>query len=232
MKDVNLSKCKFNDEMVSYMYGELSSDETSTLELHLVECSACTDEFAAISSSRYEVYDWKKLEFDPLETPTFDLPLEVGVGVSWSDRIRAAFARGWALPAFSFAAFAIVSVVATGLIWQRSGNTEIASRKLDPAPVTAPEKGEISVAAEGERTDAAVEEPTVQPDNTALKSKRSPTRRSDAEPVKSTHVRPVEVKQTTAKNEKKAVLSLNEYADDEEDTSLRLAELLEDIGSR
>jgi hypothetical protein len=229
MNDLNFSECKFNGEMVSYMYGELSSEETSVFELHLVDCSACTDEFAAISSSRYEVYDWKKLEFDPLETPNFDVPLGVGTGASWSDRIRVVFARGWAVPAFSLAAIAIVSVVATGLIWQRSGNIELASRTFYPVPVN----DEISVPAETEVATTTVDkldELTVK--DRVSKSKRSTPRTFDSEPVKATRVRPVEVKQTTAKNEKKAVPSLNEYADDEEDTSLRLAELLEDIGSR
>src|SRR5881392_3406899 len=102
MKDVNFSKCKFNGDMVSYMYGELPSDESTVFEQHLLDCTNCTDEFAAISSSRYEVYDWKKLEFDPLETPSFEIPVGEAAGVSWSDKVRAVFARGWMVPAFSF----------------------------------------------------------------------------------------------------------------------------------
>src|SRR6478609_2180441 len=139
MKDANITECKFSGEMVSYMYGELSSDETSAFERHLLDCSSCTDDFAAISSSRYEVYDWKKLEFDPLETPSFDIPFEVTADLSWAQKIRAAFGS-WAVPAVSFAAFAIVSIVAAALIWQSSGDVEFVSRTIAPEPVVAPVK--------------------------------------------------------------------------------------------
>src|SRR5438046_1022119 len=107
MKEVNVSKCKLNGEMVSYMYGELSTNEGLAFERHLVDCSECTDEFAAISSSRYEVYDWKKLEFDPLETPNFEIRFGDVVSVSWYEKVRAFLAHAWAVPTLSFAAVAI-----------------------------------------------------------------------------------------------------------------------------
>src|SRR4051794_5572836 len=98
MNRVNLSECKLSGAMVSYMYGELSSNEGLVFEQHLLECSECTDEFAAISSSRYEVYDWKKLEFDPLETPSFYIPFhEVAMKESWADKIRNVTGRAWSL---------------------------------------------------------------------------------------------------------------------------------------
>jgi hypothetical protein len=88
------------------------------------------------------VYDWKKLEFDPLQTPTFDIPFEVTAGLSWGQRIRDAFGS-LAVPAVSFAAFAIVSVVVASLIWQSSGNVKVVSTTVTPA-VIAPVKDEVA----------------------------------------------------------------------------------------
>ena len=229
MNDVNFSKCKFSAEIVPYMYGESSPAESSAFEQHLVDCSDCTDEFAAISSARYEVYDWKKLEFDPLETPTFDVPFREAAGVSWSDKIRRVFANAWALPSVSFAALAIVSIVAAGVIWLRSGD-ELAVKNPDAAPTPIRSLGENTAEVRTEQPSKSAD--PVRPQATqASVSKRANPRRVYAQPVRAVRDRTMEVKQTTARNETKAVPRLNEYPDDE-DTSLRLAELLEDIGSR
>ena len=54
MNNVN---CKYANEIVPYMYGELASSATAEFESHLLECQLCTDEFAELSAARYEVYD-------------------------------------------------------------------------------------------------------------------------------------------------------------------------------
>jgi hypothetical protein len=215
---------------VPYMYAELSSAECSAFEQHLIDCADCTDEFAAISSARYEVYDWKKLEFDPLETPSFEIPLAEVSAVSWSDKIRHVFAHAWAVPTVSFAALAIVSVVAAGVIWMRGGE-ELVSK--NPEPVTVTGKSEIAAAVPTGNVEKP-SNPVITGEEQATPvsaSKQATPKRSSPQPVRLTRERPIGVKQTNARNEQRAVPTLNEYPDDE-DTSLRLAELLEDIGSR
>ena len=235
MKDVNFPECRFSADMAVYMYGELSSDESAAFEQHLLDCSTCTDEFAAISSARYEVYDWKKLEFDPLETPNFDLPSGEVDSVSWTDKIRSAFAGGWAVPTISFAAFAIISVVVAGLIWRQDSSVEIVSKNTDPVTTAVPAKNDDPAASDlpaGDVANVSEQTPPIVPATTRSSiSKHAPPKRSELQSVRATRLRPVDVKQATAKNEQRAVPTLNEYPDDE-DTSLRLAELLEDIGSR
>jgi hypothetical protein len=229
MNDVNFSECKFSADMVPYMYDELSSVESMAFEQHLIDCADCTDEFAAISSARYEVYDWKKLEFDPLETPNFEIPFEEVAGVSWSDKIRQMFAHAWAAPTVSFAALAIVAVTAVGVIWLQSGE-QLVVKNLEPVPVPVKQNAAPVPDANVEAPSpyaVAVEQPTTQ----ASVSKRAIPRRTGPQIVRATRDRSIEIKQTTARNETRAVPRLNEYPDDE-DTSLRLAELLDDIGSR
>ena len=74
MNDLKNPGCKFHADIVPYMYGEMSAAESSAFETHLIDCGVCTDEFAAVSNARYEVYDWKKTEFEPLATPVFTIP--------------------------------------------------------------------------------------------------------------------------------------------------------------
>ena len=87
-KGNNINSCLFGEELVAYVYGELSSDGRARFENHLLDCSACTAEFADISLSRLGVYEWHRDEFLPLETPQFVIPFapattRVEAGNSW-----------------------------------------------------------------------------------------------------------------------------------------------------
>ncbi|PYS98965.1 MAG: hypothetical protein DMF63_12895 [Acidobacteria bacterium] len=239
MKNANISECKFSADMVSYMYGELSESEGSALELHLVDCAECVDEFAAVSSARYEVYDWKHIEFDPLETPRFEVSYDDAVVPSWSDKLRAVFAQSWAVPAFSFAALAIVSVLVIGLAWMRSGDEEIIAENPPSQTVAVPAKDVVkdepeSLPTVGPRIEVTDQKPIVA---TAAKTKASLPKPHVAPKIRevpattAVSVKGLDPKQATAKNEVKAAPTLNAF-DDEEDTSLRLAELFEDLGTR
>ena len=66
--------CPYGDDIVSYMYDEMPVADRPAFEGHLVACQVCTDEFAAVSLSRFEAYDWKRIEFDPLATPRIVIP--------------------------------------------------------------------------------------------------------------------------------------------------------------
>jgi hypothetical protein len=122
--------------------------------------------------------------------------------------------------------------VTAGVIWLRSGE-ELVVKNPDTTPVAAQANGSNAVVVpDGNiETPGKSAEPIEQRATQASVRNRPATKRSYPQPVKAPRERPMEVKQTTARNEPKAVPRLNEYPDDE-DTSLRLAELLEDIGSR
>lgn len=223
MNDVNFSKCKFSADIVPYMYGELPAFDISAFESHLIDCSDCTDEFASISSARYEVYDWKKLEFEPLATPRFVIPYEEVVKVSWVEKLRAAFSPGWALPTTALAALAITAVFAAVFVYR--GDNEIArdSRNaavLEPAPVNSPINETIQT------TESRVDETAVQ--NPSPVRVVSPTHAESRRPTRTILPRPrsLDARPTQAKTQ--PALRLNEFTEDE-DTSLRLAELLEDV---
>ncbi len=73
-KNGNRRGCGFDELIVSYIYDEVTTGERRQLEGHLVECSACTDEFASISNARFSVFEWHKEDFSELPTPEIVIP--------------------------------------------------------------------------------------------------------------------------------------------------------------
>jgi len=232
MKDVNFSECKFSADIVPYMYGELPAAESSVFESHLVDCCECTDEFAVISNARYEVYEWKKLEFDPLSTPRFVIPYAANeeAAATWTERLRAAFSKSWAVPSLAFAMLAVVSMVTAVFLYSDDGVNEVAgnsnreSLSVTPEVTDAPKSPDTFAA----RNEVEVEDRRVEPDARPVAA-ASRTRTESKRPIRNTRLaqrRQVEVKSTSAQNQKAP--RLNDFEEDE-DTSVRLAQLVEDI---
>ena len=224
MNDVN---CKYSNGIVPYMYGELATSAATEFESHLLECQACTDEFAALSAARYEVYDWKKLEFDPLATPAMSIPFEEVASTPWIEKLRAAFASGWGLPAAAFAGLAMVAVL-LGIVTSRNTGTEVVHRDVN-VPVNMPANTKnleqtstaVKTGTEGKvdttSTERSAPRPTVVRD--------SPSRR-DIRTQPAIAPRPTTPRDTQARAPNAP--RLNDFVE-EEDNSLRLAELFEDI---
>ena len=237
MNDVRYTECKFAIEIVPYMYGELSSSEGSAFETHLLDCTACTDEFAEISSARYEVYDWKKLAFDPLPTPAFEIPYEIelapAAGVAWIDRVRAAFANGWAVPTMAFASIALFAGL-TGLFLLRPADTDVAVNEssapvVSPVAIDSPPLVERRGVSENV-TAATGEDEVVVP---TVRKGVSPVRKAEPKRVirASRLVPPRTVETRATRTETPTEPRLNVF-DEDEDTSLRLAQLFEDVDTR
>ena len=230
MNDVNISGCRFSADIVPYMYGELSGAESFAFESHLLECGSCTDEFAVVSNARYEVYDWKKLEFDPLPTPRFSIPYAddvVATGVvEWFGKLRAAFGQSWLIPTASFAGFAIVAVLGATFLLSGDGKpVDIARTNSNTPPATvAIPTGTVG----GESVDKTVAPIRVEPVPVPV---RASSRNREARKHFVRTPKPVTPKATEARIVNGTVPRLNEFNDDE-DTSLRLAQLFDDVDTR
>src|SRR4051812_32541432 len=100
MLEQNIKACEFSSEIVGYMYDELTPAKRDSFESHFADCTACIDEFAGVSHSRYSVYEWRKIEFAPLETPIFDIPYKererepVSARPGWFETLAGIFAIG------------------------------------------------------------------------------------------------------------------------------------------
>ncbi len=222
MGDVKFSECKFTSDIVPYMYGEMAGSETSAFESHLLECSTCTDEFASISNARYEVYDWKKLEFDPLATPQIEIVFATERSGSWMEKARAVFAQNWAIPSMATAGILVVAVLAAAFILTQKSSPEVAANLVDDTVVEQPTVSSVPKIAGSQ----------VNPDSQEYRENESrAVRAAAAQRVSHKRTvrtsRSVDVKTTSAQNIQKAP-TLNEFVE-EEDTSVRLAELFDDI---
>jgi hypothetical protein len=229
MNDVNISGCKFSADIVPYMYGEMSAAESSAFETHLIDCGVCTDEFAAVSNARFEVYDWKKTEFDPLETPVFEVPFgdrAVTTAASWLDKLRAAFANSWAVPGVAFAGIAIVSVFTGVFYFSGESGPEVAQENSNSRPTVVSPQREPEVGSVPSTNDDL---PRDEPRPVQATVVSTPQKRTVRNAKAVVNTRPVEARSTTTAN--RTAPRLNEFSEDE-DTSLRLAQLFDDVDTR
>ena len=90
----NIEKaCVHGEEIVSYLYNEMPAAGRGVFESHLLECVDCTDEFAGLSLARLYVYEWNSFEFALIPTPAIAIPYEDVIRVSWFE--------SWFGPVFS-----------------------------------------------------------------------------------------------------------------------------------
>ena len=105
------NSCPANDDLLAYLYDDLSSAGRDNFESHLEGCSACIDEFAELSHSRYSVYEWNRLEFAELSTPQIRIPYDLKAGrTSWMGSLKSIFASGRRV-AFAGGLCALLAVV-------------------------------------------------------------------------------------------------------------------------
>ena len=227
--DVTITDCKFGVVIVPYMYGELAETERASFESHLLECSLCTDEFATISHARYEVYDWKQSEFDALATPVIRIPYkESGAGVGWMDKVRAVFGNSWAVPGAAVAGIAIISVLAAFYLSSREANVLVGKiGNSNDAVIESPLRPTTVPVSEGEATPAA-RPISAPPKAVKASSTGASEKRREVTGVRAPAPRRIEQKQASARAKPRTVPTLSGFPEDE-DKSLRLAELLEDI---
>ena len=129
MKDVKQKICEFDESIVSYMYDEMPAVERERFEAHLLDCTACTDEFAAIANARYGVYEWNKEEFAHIQTPRFVIPYNEPIAdVSFFAKVRQAFqfGFGWLPTGSALAAVAIVLGIGYFAFTGNEGGQQIA----------------------------------------------------------------------------------------------------------
>lgn len=236
------SECEFASGAVSYMYGEMAAGEQFAFESHLAGCQTCIDEFAAIAEARFSVYEWQKSEFAPLRTPAIRVPGTVrpsGAEVSPFARILAIFSFRPALTAAAIVVVLSFGVLTTWFVDQPDSVARVDDALEEPGPVRAPLPvvGAPALAARqsepvGEQNDSIIQSPPLKERRVAKPANRRsgeqlrlPPRPENARMVQPRR-RPAPSLTAQARN----LPRLNGFSDDE-DVSLRLAELFDDIDS-
>ena len=214
--------CCDDDAFVAYLYSEMPTLEREAFEDHLLVCAPCTDDFASVADSRYSVVEWKKLDFDPLETPVFQIPYaKANASYSWVDSFKDLFAAGPRL-ATAGALGLVIAVIGFAIFAGSFTGLELAV--VPPVPETESNEIRAPVSATPVKNSDDFDTPVIKPalaatgNNAPKKVKR--------------RVETVALKAPIAKRSTDTVQvpRLNEF-DDLSDDSLRLADLVSDLGS-
>jgi hypothetical protein len=217
--------CSHGGDSLAYLYDEMAVVEREKFEVHLADCTTCIDDFAELSQSRYPVFEWKHMEFDPLPTPRVVIPSEAA-SVSWFDKLRASFALR---PAFAFGSLAAIAVVASlaalVLIGGSTGIMEVAGVVPTPAPVMPSPENTVQPSDRAMQPVPVVNEqaPGIRRDGGTKVVKAS----TSASKPPAHSARP-KATQQAKRNEPLPALN---STDENEDDSLRLADIFEEIGT-
>lgn len=232
------SRCEMADGIVSYMYREMTSADRSGFEAHLASCEACIDEFAEIADARFSVYEWRKIEFDAIPTPQFVIPFGDAVQATWVGRIRKKldFASGWAIGGISTAAASVLLALAF-VGYQSQSGSDVAGNIQDVDRTELNQVRPTNVDAVDETktgnmmTVDELRKPYIKTDarNNDRRSVPVKVSRPTAADRRTRLVRPASQPARTVERQPPTQLpTFVEYAEQEDET-LRLAELFDDI---
>lgn len=217
--------CPLSHEIVSYVYGEIAADTEENFETHLAGCMVCTDEFAAVSEARYSMFEWKKEAFDPLATPEILIPYRRPVGaVTWVTRMRA-WAESFSVPV-AVAALAVCVAIGLYLVGHNDNNEQPVASNVDRPDATLPSDLAVSaLPGQGEGPAPNKIAPAIKPRVVSASQRKRVVRRpGDAEkPANSFAITPRRATDVTK------APALTQYPDND-DNSLRLAELFDEVG--
>lgn len=250
------SGCGYAEQMVSYLYGETGAAETRDFETHLGSCSICADELEAFSVVQFSINDWKLQEFADLKTPLIEIPYEKagneanqrevsGVTASWLSGLRNLFSLSpaWSLATASFAVLAVFGFFAL-IVLNPDKSNDVAGTNKNTKPVTVPtvEKTTVPETANTnqnrspERDIKPLNEQKTPPPEIAVAPDTKNTRvikttnknQRQTQRIESTNL-PKNNNMVKRDNKNKTEIPPKMIEDDEEDDTLRLAELFEEI---
>jgi hypothetical protein len=244
--------CNHAVDVVSYLYNEIVGAEKREFESHLAGCNTCTSELASFSGVRSSVNTWRAQEFDPLATPVIDIPFETqsgpAIAAGWRGTILTDFKRlfafsPWPPAAVGFAALAIfIGLGFFAFTFLNKPESNFAKNNSGSGPGVSPtvEAGKNSkeVAEVNNNSGPKGDEksaPTVkttEPESGVVKvsaTQNTPKNKPvKAGPDTAAPKKAVD-KPNTQQNQKAP--SLNNYTE-EEDKTLRLADLFEEIDTK
>jgi len=68
------SSCDYTEQLISYFYDETNQAEKAAFDAHLTNCLDCTDELAGFGFVRSSIIEWRDEEFSNLNAPVFEIP--------------------------------------------------------------------------------------------------------------------------------------------------------------
>ena len=244
------SSCAFAEQIVSYIYDEASAKEKTEFESHLPNCLNCADEIAGFGFVRSSINEWRKDEFFTLESPALEIPALRPANLaqttvvsnekdSWIDELRKlfSFSPAWAV---GFGAL----IISIGLVWMFFGSSQNdLADKSSEIPSVAPvienktvsnPKEEITQNSQVEKvaeTPKAVENKHTAQKNQVVKASNNTPKLKSVTPKKNETVAGNKPNKKSNNVQKQEVPTLSNLKE-EEDKSLRLAELFDEIDTK
>lgn len=246
------SNCAFAEELVSYLYDEITDLEKLRFEKHLRNCSACQEELAGFSLARTSIQEWKSVEFLPLQNPAIEIPYPQKtetISRSWFAVIRDFFtlSPAWMTASTAVAALAICVALIAVMISSFRNNNDFAEIKKDEINVvSSPTNGNQNQNSNVSNSNSnqnkskpnnSTESPNNSESPSLVKTDVEPTKIVNKPNVTAPQNLPIKtiqpkskttVKQPSKTKNQKAPSFLDE---DEEKDSLTLTDLLEQIGA-
>jgi hypothetical protein len=227
------NSCSLGGDILAYVYDELSPDVRERFESHLESCPRCIDEFAELSDARYSVYEWKNVEFAPLETPRFVIPTErVPAAGSWIDAVRAVFAWNGAAALVGGLAILIFGIFGFSLIYDPAEPS--IAENVETAPMVTASSEIIVPSSNSEDTRVEVSERDSVPARRTVAGTTAVRKQPETIKTKTVRNAPADPEQgriTTANRRLESSPTLSQYAEDS-DESLRLSDIFDDLDSR
>lgn len=260
-KNGNNSFCAFSEQIVSYIYGESEPQKKFEFESHLKNCSNCADELAGFELVRSSVLDWRTEDFSILQTPFFDIPAVKSSRhispaktsnkmLSWIGEIRKIFSFN---PKLATAAFAvlIVCVGAAIFTFEFSGNSQTAQNENNKKTIEVAVSPTIEIGKNPEEIKIISrrneKSPSQSSENNSLPSKttsekqvttsKSVIKVSDIAPKNNTDIsihgpkNNIDDTKKTPTVKKQKAPRLNDE-EDEEDKTIRLADLFDELDTK
>lgn len=241
----NHNSCSFAEQIVEYIYDEIPAKDRTNFESHLINCLPCADEIAGFGLVRSTVSEWRKEEIFALDAPALQVPAIQTIESeksSWFDEFRKlfSFTPAWA------AGFAVL-LVCVGLVWMFFGGStkpDFASNTSNQvAPVTPIITNESKDLTTQPKQEQAVVNPKEEDSKNIPQQVKEIQTKKVAPKVNTVRVSNSAPKQKSLKpkiNESYAVKTNNvqnqnapklSEIDGDEDNSLRLSELFDEVGS-
>jgi hypothetical protein len=216
--------CEFGASAVEYIYGEMGEQRLAVFESHLPGCDGCIAELAEVSEARFKVYEWRRSAFEPLTTPIIRIPYnEPAAALGVIDRVWGAMSgsRVWAA-----GGFAACMAVAFWMAFSAGPSTDL--------PSVAANSAEVAPAASTIEPRRHVVEMPMQPERSEIgRVTPAPAQFVKARAAPKSPRTQIAQRRTPSRNNidrSTAVPTLSGYLT-EVDSSLRLAEVFDDIGS-
>lgn len=233
--------CDYAEELVTYLYGELSEHEAAQFRRHMEQCGSCKRELAAFSRVRQDVIEWRNLSlpsFDFQQAPLYSKAEAAPQKRSALAALRQFFtlAPMWMRAATAAAALAICALLVFTAIHfseQPGAVVEVtpkAPAQAQPDAATARRTDEINQSEPQEtkeEQDVAVERPveTAQ-DNRAATRRKS--RRQAGTPVAVAQQRKAAPDKAKASQEARQQLAELVQTSRDDDNLPRLSDLIDD----